>query len=181
MARLSYWLNLHFSTDLLTLSPKNTKCLRIRQQSRFPRESTLYGQLGSVDAVTWRMDCCHWRWVDKLIGAALCKTCQFDPAPTRLVKDMCGHLSPFISFLFNKSLATGCFLSKFKKATVRPLLKKVEPDAHSAKNTQAAVILTIPLQVTGKNNSKLAACFLGQQRFDATLTICVSQYWDSCH
>jgi len=35
--------------------------------------------------------------VEKLIGSALNKTCQLDPAPTSLVKDMRGLLSPFIS------------------------------------------------------------------------------------
>jgi len=63
-----------------------------------------------------------------LIGAALCKTCQLDPAPTWLVKDMRGLLSPFMALLFNKSLATGCFLSVFKNAVARPLLKKMELD-----------------------------------------------------
>ena len=47
--------------------------------------------------------------VEKLIGAALNKTCQLDQAPTWLVKDMRRLLSPFISLLFSKSLTTGCF------------------------------------------------------------------------
>lgn len=62
--------------------------------------------------------------VEKLISSALNKTCQLDPAPTWLVKDMRGLLSPFISLLFSKSLATGCFPREFKAAVVRPLLKK---------------------------------------------------------
>jgi len=36
--------------------------------------------------------------------------------------------------LLNKSLATGCFLSEFKKAVVRPLLKKAELDASQLRN-----------------------------------------------
>jgi len=66
-----------------------------------------------------------------LIGTALCKTCQLDPALTWLLKDMHGLLLPFIALLFNKSLATGCFPSVFKNAVVRPLLKKVELDDSS--------------------------------------------------
>ena len=50
--------------------------------------------------------------VSKLIGSALCKTCQLDPAPTWLVKEVCALLSPFLATLFNKSLATGCFPSE---------------------------------------------------------------------
>jgi len=65
--------------------------------------------------------------VGKLINAAPNKTCQLDPAPTWLVKDMRGLLAPFLSMLFNKSLTTGCFPSQFKEAVVRPLLKKTGP------------------------------------------------------
>ena len=45
--------------------------------------------------------------VEKHIGSALNKPCQLDPAPTWLVKDMRGLLSPFNSLLFSKSLTTG--------------------------------------------------------------------------
>ena len=62
--------------------------------------------------------------VQKLIRSALNKTCQLDPAPSWLVKDMCDLLSPFLTSLFNKSLDTGCFPTEFKQAVVRPLLKK---------------------------------------------------------
>ena len=41
-----------------------------------------------------------------------------------VVKDMKALLSPFITLLCNKSLAVGCFPSDFKRAVVRPLLKK---------------------------------------------------------
>lgn len=72
--------------------------------------------------------------IAKLIGSALCKSCQLDPAPTWLVKDMRWLLSPFISLLFNKSLVSGCYPSEFKKAVVRPLLKKHGLDASQTKN-----------------------------------------------
>jgi len=72
--------------------------------------------------------------VDKLISAALNKTCQLDPAPTWLVKDMRRLLSPFISLLFSKSLTTGCFPQEFKEAVVRPLLEKTGPDTSELKN-----------------------------------------------
>jgi len=42
--------------------------------------------------------------VEKMIGSALNKTCQLDPVPTWLVKDVGQLLSPFIALLFNKSL-----------------------------------------------------------------------------
>jgi len=72
--------------------------------------------------------------VNKLIGSAPCKTCQLDPAPTWLIKDNSGLLAPFIALLFDKLLATGRFLSGFKNAVVRPLLKKPDLDASQPKN-----------------------------------------------
>jgi len=72
--------------------------------------------------------------VVKLIGSSLCKSCQLDPAPTWLVKEMRELLSPFISLLFNKSLASGCYPSEFKKAVVHPLLKKHDLDVRQMKN-----------------------------------------------
>ena len=72
--------------------------------------------------------------MEKLIGLALCKTCQLDPAATWLVKDVRGLLSPFIALLFNRSLVDGCFPSGFKKAVVRPLLKKSGLDANQPQN-----------------------------------------------
>ena len=62
------------------------------------------------------------------------KTCQLDPASTWLVKDMIGLLSPFIALLINKSLTTGCFPTEFKKAIVRPLLKRGGLDLTDLKN-----------------------------------------------
>jgi len=62
--------------------------------------------------------------VEKMTGSALKKTCQLNPVPTWLVKNVGQLLSHFIALLFNKSLASGIFPSDFKHAVVRPLLKK---------------------------------------------------------
>jgi len=72
--------------------------------------------------------------VEKLIASALNKTCQLDPAPTWLVKEMRGLLAPFVGLLFNKSLDTSCFPAEFKQAVVRPLLKKSGLDTAEMKN-----------------------------------------------
>ena len=72
--------------------------------------------------------------IQKLISSAPNKTCELDPAPTWLVKDMRGLLSPFISLPINKSLTAGCFSAAFKEASVRPLLKKVGLDAGDQKS-----------------------------------------------
>ena len=67
--------------------------------------------------------------VDKLMAAALNKTCQLDPAPTWLVKDMRGLLATFVALMFNESLAAGSFPNGFKHAVVRPLLMRSGLDA----------------------------------------------------
>jgi len=72
--------------------------------------------------------------VEKMIGLALNKTCQLDPVPTWLAKDIGQLLSPFIALLFNKLLASGIFPSDFKHAVVRPLLKKNGHDIRDPKN-----------------------------------------------
>jgi len=72
--------------------------------------------------------------VEKLIGSAPTKTCQLDPVPTLLVKDMRSLLSPFVALLFNASLVSGCFPSVFKQAVIRPLLKKSGLDVGEMKN-----------------------------------------------
>ena len=72
--------------------------------------------------------------VDKLIGSAPCKTCQLDPAPTWLVKEMRTLIAPFVSLFANKSLADGVFPSVFKRAVVRQLLKKAGLDTSQLKS-----------------------------------------------
>ena len=72
--------------------------------------------------------------VDRLIVSASCKTCQLDPVPTWLVKEMRPLISPFLSLLFNKSLTSGLFPTDFKNAVVCPLLKKEWLGASQMKN-----------------------------------------------
>ena len=74
--------------------------------------------------------------VEKLIASALNKTCQLDPAPTWLVKEMLGLLAAFVALLLTKSLDTGCFPAEFKQAVVRPLLKKSGLDTAEMKNNR---------------------------------------------
>jgi len=54
----------------------------------------------------------------KLISEAPSKSCQLDTAPTWLVKQCNELLAPFIAVLFNTSLSTGCFPTKFKHTVV---------------------------------------------------------------
>ena len=72
--------------------------------------------------------------VSKLISSAPTKTCQLDPVPTWLVKDVRGLLSPFLTVLFNVSLSSGSFPKMFKQAVIRPLLKKPGMDVSDMKS-----------------------------------------------
>ena len=83
----------------------------------------------------------------KSVSSAPNKTCELDPAPTWLVKDMRGLLSPFISLLINKSLTADCFPAAFKEASVWPLLKKVGLNAGDQKNFRPVSNLPFSLQI----------------------------------
>ena len=85
-----------------------------------------------------------------MIGLALNKTCQLDPVPTWLVKDVGQLLSPFIALLFNKSLASGIFLSEFKHAVVRPLLKKNKLDVSDPKKFRPVYNLSFLSELLGR-------------------------------
>jgi len=88
--------------------------------------------------------------VEKLIASALNKTCQLDPAPTWLVKEMLGLLAPFVALLFNKSLDTGCSPAEFKQAVVCPLLKKSGLDTAEMKNYRPVSNLSFLTTLLGK-------------------------------
>ena len=92
--------------------------------------------------------------VEQLIASAPNKTCQLDPVPTWLVKDLSGTLAPFIAALFNRSLATGCFPSAFKRAVVvRPLLKKSGLDASEMKNYRPVSNLSFLSKLSPNKNT----------------------------
>jgi hypothetical protein len=68
-----------------------------------------------------------------LISGAAPKSCELDPLPSPLVKDL-PSLRPIITRIINQSLATGVFPMEYKSAVVRPLLKKPSLDRDSLKN-----------------------------------------------
>ena len=62
--------------------------------------------------------------VMKLIKAAPLKQSDLDPWPTSLMKDCANDISPYISTLFNISLASGFVPSTIKEAYITPIIKK---------------------------------------------------------
>jgi len=110
--------------------------------------------------------------VEKMIGSALNKTCQLDPVPTWLVKDVGRLLSPFIALLFNKSLVSGIFPSDFKHAVVRPLLKKNGLDVSDPKNFRPVTNLSFLSKVLERIQRRTVVLVHSQQK-SLAVNICV--------
>jgi hypothetical protein len=72
--------------------------------------------------------------VKKIISSSPTKTCQLDPMPTWLLKDFIDILAPVITKIVNLSLQSSHFPIAYKKALVRPLLKKPTLDKEVLKN-----------------------------------------------
>lgn len=62
--------------------------------------------------------------VKEIIKGSPSKSCELDPIPTGLVKDCIDVLLPIITKIINLSLESGVFPGIFKKAIVKPVLKK---------------------------------------------------------
>ena len=62
--------------------------------------------------------------VYNLICRSSGKSCELDPIPDCLLKSTAHTLVPLIGNIINKSLSTGAFPVAWKRAVVKPLLKK---------------------------------------------------------
>ena len=62
--------------------------------------------------------------IKNIILNAPVKSCELDPLPTYILRQCLDPLLPLITAIVNESLTQACFPSAFKKAIVRPLLKK---------------------------------------------------------
>ena len=72
--------------------------------------------------------------VSKIMDRVSSKTCSLDTVPTHLIKDSKDEFLPFLTQLINKSFVTGTVPDAFKRAIIRPLLKKPELDPNELKN-----------------------------------------------
>ena len=66
--------------------------------------------------------------VSMVVRKSPTKTCEADPIPTTLRKDILPHIAPLLREIVNKSLQTGTYPDDLKVALVRPLLKKINLD-----------------------------------------------------
>ena len=70
------------------------------------------------------------------------KSCSMDAIPLWLLKECLPELIPMLSFIVNKSLATGVFPTSLKAAVVKPSLKKPNIDADDVSNYRPISNLT---------------------------------------
>ena len=66
--------------------------------------------------------------VSMIVRKSPTKTCEADPIPTTLLKDILPNIVPLLREIVNKSLQTDTFPDDLKVALVRPLLKKINLD-----------------------------------------------------
>ena len=89
--------------------------------------------------------------VVKLIKQSATKSCQLDPIPTHLLKENIEAVAPIIFDIVNLSLKNGIFPTEFKKAIVRPLIKKSTLDKNILKNYRPVSNLSFISKITEKN------------------------------
>ena len=70
----------------------------------------------------------------KIILSSKPTTCDLDPIPTSLLFECIDEVLPAISSVINQSLSTGVVPSIFKRAVVKPLLKKPSLNCNELKN-----------------------------------------------
>jgi hypothetical protein len=88
--------------------------------------------------------------VKKIIMSSPSKTCPLDPIPTSLVKANVDVMTPIITSIINKSLASGEVPRALKYALVLPLLKKLLLDPDILKNFRPVSNLPFISKVTEK-------------------------------
>ena len=78
------------------------------------------------------------------------KSCEIDPVPTSLLLECLDSVLPAITTIINKSLSSGTFPDLYKKAIVKPLLKKVSLDQNNLKNYRPVSNLMFLSKLTEK-------------------------------
>ena len=88
--------------------------------------------------------------VKEIISNCAIKTCELDPLPTSLLTNCLDELLPHFTAIINDSILTGNFPSLFKKAIVKPLLKKPSLDSEILKNYRPVSNLSFLSKITEK-------------------------------
>ena len=72
--------------------------------------------------------------IAKIIRTAPPKSCELDPVPSKILKQVCEDISPLIATIVNTLLTSGTFSGNLKNALLRPLLKKANLEVTALKN-----------------------------------------------
>ena len=64
----------------------------------------------------------------KLIKQSPSKSCELDPIPTTILKEVIPSVASLFASILNESMQTGVFLQDLKEALVKPVLKKANLD-----------------------------------------------------
>ena len=83
----------------------------IDEDHRNPPSFTQFKELSEHDTI-------------KLIDQSPSKSCELDPIPTAILKEVLPAIGPLFTSVINESLQTGVFPQDVKEALVKPLLKK---------------------------------------------------------
>ena len=87
----------------------------IAEDHRNPPSFTQFKELSEHDII-------------KLINQSPSKSCELDPIPTAILKEVLPSIGPLFTLVVNESLQTGVFPQDLKEALVKPLLKKANLD-----------------------------------------------------
>ena len=88
--------------------------------------------------------------VSKLVRGLPNKSCDLDPIPTSLLKQLLPTLLPVLTKLVNSSLHNGIFPSDLKQAIVRPTVKNASGDVDSLSNYRPVSNLSVLSKVLEK-------------------------------
>ena len=89
--------------------------------------------------------------VRKLVMSTKSKSCELDPTPTTLLKNIIPSILPAITKIINLSLQSGIFPQSWKTAIVTPILKKSK-EGISKIELQICKQSTIHLKSGGEGN-----------------------------
>ena len=97
------------------------------------------------------------------------KSCELDPLPTYLLKEVLEYLLPLITAIINKSLVESKVPLSFKKANIRPLLKKPNLDKEELKNYRPVSNLPFLSKILEKLVAKRLETHLSSHRLHDNL------------
>ena len=103
------------------------------------------------------------------------KSCELDLLPTHLLKEVLEYLLPLITDIINKSLVESNVTLSFKKANIRPLLKKPNLEKEELKNYHQVSSLPFLSKNLEKLDAKRLKTHLSSHRLhDNLLTLPVT-------